>query len=83
MAGLVERQVITLAEADNNNLWVGTSHGVYYFDVNDESFTPVLFDEGNGQLIAKEVRELVRFDDGRLWAASLIGFYQYDQDADG
>ncbi|MCJ8273642.1 MAG: ATP-binding protein, partial [Psychrosphaera sp.] len=81
VAGLVERQVITLAEADNNNLWVGTSHGVYYFDVNDESFTPVLFDEGNGQLIAKEVRELVRFDDGRLWAASLIGFYQYDQDA--
>ncbi|NQZ11572.1 MAG: hypothetical protein HRT35_30850 [Algicola sp.] len=78
VAGLQERQIINLAEADNNNLWIGTSHGMYYFDANDESFTPVLFDEGKGQLMAKPVRQIIRYDDGRLWVASLMGFYLYD-----
>ncbi|MCU7552741.1 response regulator [Chitinophagaceae bacterium LB-8] len=56
-------------EADGGNLWMGSDHGIYWYNINSNSYSKV-YNEGNRKLSFDNVVSLTLDKDKKLWVAT-------------
>ncbi len=66
-----------ISDPVTGNLWIGTQHGMSYFDKSTYRFTRKFKDQPNA--IDNNVFTLAFDDDNRLWMGTYIGLFCYDQ----
>ncbi|MCM8568298.1 ATP-binding protein [Gramella jeungdoensis] len=60
-----------------NNIWLGTSKGLYLFNENKDSFEFHEIDK-NHEIEANVIRTISEGNDGRLWVGTESGIFLYD-----
>lgn len=71
VAGFTGSFIRTLHFDNNGLLWVGTTNGLFYYSPDNNSISEILLPLGQNQ--SKEVFDILRDDDGKLWVATYSG----------
>lgn len=75
----LENNFIETLLEEGQNIWIGTSSGIYIYDYVTDRFSRFDKTTDYGVLISSEVKKIVKAKDGKLWIATLgQGFFVYD-----
>ncbi|MEN8193764.1 MAG: two-component regulator propeller domain-containing protein [Bacteroidota bacterium] len=70
--------VTSIAEDDQNNLWIGTSNGLNYYNKLNRSFRNFFIDGSNKRERANYINDLFIDSKNNLWIAAEHGLYKFD-----
>ena len=71
--GLVQNEVLAIAEDDSGYLWFGTERGISRFK--DDQFF-----QGPDTLASQTINSLIKDDNGRMWVATTNGAFYFNPD---
>jgi signal transduction histidine kinase/ligand-binding sensor domain-containing protein len=69
----INNNVYFLEHDVNNNLWVSTPSGLYYFNKTTKSFKSYRHDEKNNNSLGSDVIFATQLDDDKIWVSNLTG----------
>jgi signal transduction histidine kinase/ligand-binding sensor domain-containing protein/DNA-binding response OmpR family regulator len=76
-------QICSIAEDNNENLWLGTTNGIVKFDRNQNSFNNYLPEpEVHTPLHGNHVNKILFDQSGRIWLGTVNGLYNFDPESE-